>query len=170
MELFDPETVRTRYGLSPYRQMPAERSFAWVGELFSWTAHHYPEAPVLARAVFAALVAGYTTGLFGGYGTDEEPLHQAADAFIQALAGWLPPAPDDDLPFSYGPGWRRLSPEETTAILTMVEVFLFVDPGVALGRALHAADHLDPPEAMRRREALARVRAYLAANPPDISP
>ncbi len=164
MEVFDPQTVIRRYGLSPYRLFPQERCFDWVEEAMAWARTHYPDADPVARAVFAALVPGYTTGLFGGYGTDDHPLHQAADAFLMALAAWLPPAPGELL--AWGPADSQpLSPEATARVLDLVEVFLFVSPEVAVTQALRDADALPAEEAEYRREALLRVRAYLEVRP-----
>ncbi len=40
--------------------------------------------------IFATMVAGYTTGLFGGYGQDQDPLYGKAEDVVLALAGGVP--------------------------------------------------------------------------------
>jgi|YNPBryunderm2012_1023409.scaffolds.fasta_scaffold05191_7 hypothetical protein len=141
MNLFDKKTVKE------YLQAPGEE------ELISWVLEHnqhlkreeikienegyflivalryakekYPEAQELDRASFATVVAGYTTGLFGGFGTDWYWKEKLAHELIALkFGGWY----NDALGLGFlPPETQKITPDATKEILIILEELYFGD-------------------------------------------
>lgn len=50
----------------------------------------YPADTIRETGIFAVLVEGFTTGIFGGFGQDQDPLYGKAEEAVLALAGGVP--------------------------------------------------------------------------------
>lgn len=97
MRLFDPSTVREFLELPPnpaedeaLRRGEFSRQTDWLETARQWAAEHYPQASNLDHCSFAALVESFTTGLYGGYGTESYPKEEQIQDIILAFAGGRP--------------------------------------------------------------------------------
>ena len=68
--------------------------------------------------IFATLVEGFTTGMFGGFGQDQDPLYEKAEEAVLTLAGGIPPSVADPEYKMFG-----LTPEQATGGLLSKEEF-----------------------------------------------
>lgn len=103
MRLFDPATVRAHLGLPPdadedeaIRRGEYPRHTDWLEAARRWAEEFFPAASALDQCSYAALVESFTTGYYGGYGTEAYDKEQQIRDIILAFAGAMP-APRDSV-------------------------------------------------------------------------
>jgi len=72
--------------------------------------------------IFSAMVAGFTTGLWGGFGQDQDPLYGKAEDAVHAFAGGIPASiHDPDVTVGLEAPWNDKGANPTGGILTKQE-------------------------------------------------
>jgi len=82
--------------------------------------------------IFATLVEGFTTGMFGGFGQDQDPLYEKAEEAVLTLVGGIPPTVADPeekrmglMPVGEAAGGLLSKDEFTRAAIQLLENICF---------------------------------------------
>jgi len=93
-----------------------------------YASNKYPKATNRQIGIFATCVQGFTTGLWGGFGLDQDPLMKKAEDAVITLAGGIPAsvADKEDQFVGFMPQKPLLNPEEMTkAGVQLLENIIF---------------------------------------------
>jgi len=142
MKLFDLATLKKIMNFSKEEIQTALEAGNWfIGEwenedsidyplalAICYASQKYPKATHRQIAIFATCIQGFTTGLWGGFGLDQDPLMRKAEDAVTTLAGGVPPQiadPENEF-FGLMPEQPILSPEEMTkAGMQLLENVIF---------------------------------------------
>jgi len=96
--LIDEETAKEIFGLVDEEVAEELEKGGWggvkkdevLGHAIAWAQRRYPDKH-REIGIFSTIIEGFATGLWGGFGQDEDPLFKDAYAMVIKKAGGTPP-------------------------------------------------------------------------------
>lgn len=90
-------------GDEEWEQALPDEPYVMTGKYLSLAIHYFEKRhPGMVReiGIAATMVDGFTRGMFGGFGQDQDPLYAKALAAVTAFAGGRPAPPGEDFGFT----------------------------------------------------------------------